>query len=88
MFSGRLLLPIITWTLSATQLSADMAVAIIGGRMTLQEFGDRFVWLVLLSLVTNLVVDFLNAGGLCYFLLKERSDNLVKRLVNTILIME
>lgn len=55
-----------------------VGIAIVGPPLSQAGFAERFAWMLLTALIAIVVADITNTAGLCYFLMRERSRNLVK----------
>ncbi|KAF8148391.1 hypothetical protein B0H34DRAFT_802933 [Crassisporium funariophilum] len=74
--SGKLIIPIICWTLSAVRLGMSAAAAGEAFQMTsLSSFQKEFKWLLTTVLAVGCAVDVLVAGALCYYLNQQKSNS-------------
>ncbi|KAH7922201.1 hypothetical protein BV22DRAFT_675624 [Leucogyrophana mollusca] len=73
LFSQKLYLSLICWTLSFLRFLGSMVgTAFASKRTSLQAFGEKYGWLITGLLVMGAVNDTIIAGGLCYCLRYER----------------
>jgi len=86
--SGRLVIPIMIWTLSLSRASLGIMIGVVTLRSkTLTKFIDDYPWLVTTQLVLGAVIDVLNTSSICFYLLRRRSNiSMSHKLVDRIVI--
>ncbi|KAF8496040.1 hypothetical protein JB92DRAFT_3227748 [Gautieria morchelliformis] len=73
--SGRLLIPIISWSLSVLRMGFGVMIGVTAFRSgTLLRFIGQWHWLITTEFTISAVIDVLNTTSICFYLLRRRSQ--------------
>ncbi|TDL18471.1 hypothetical protein BD410DRAFT_793171 [Rickenella mellea] len=85
--SGKWPISLISWTGSLLQCTGTFAVTALGFLTTLEQFAEKYGWLVKGVLVLDVIVDIINTTALCYYLSKGRTGfHSTDRMIDTIIL--
>ncbi|CAA7270107.1 unnamed protein product [Cyclocybe aegerita] len=74
--SGRLLIPIVCWTLSVVRFSMSLVASAEAFRMTtLEQYQKDWKWLLTTVLAMGAATDIIVAAALCFYLRAQRSTS-------------
>jgi hypothetical protein len=73
--SGRLLIPIISWSLSLLRMCFGIMIGVTAFRSgTLLRFIGQWHWLITTEFSISAAIDVLNTTSICFYLLRRRSQ--------------